>query len=617
SWRSRALLGCLALLPGGTETLGRLGALLWPDRPRAEATRLAQRAARTLGERVGGALRVEDGAAILDPALAAVDLAEVAAGVSRGEIADVLIERDPWPARVLADFDGQDAALDTWLAVVRGDWQARLAATLEAALARFETADDGLKRAATALLRIEPGHERAARRLIEHYHAVGNPAAALEAYEAITRHLDARFGIAPQPETRAAADAARAPAPAPAPVPADGGTSLLRLHIPAFEAGGADDAGLGEGLRSELVASLAGFRGWATIETGRQSGPAPAADFRLTGRLGRTDAPREISVALEDGQTGRHIWAQSYPLNVESFRDTRRRLVGKIAASLEVYVSTDRLSARSPDPAFLTVDKWLRAERLFTRWTPADHDGSVEILDRLVKREPDFAPGLASLAGKLNVAHIVRPGIGRDPARQKRAQALAERAVELDPLDARNQMALAWSSALEGGFEKASVHMDYAARLNPNSPRTLVSCAMGFAFLGEHDRAREILEHCLACAPVLLDYQWCYAASVHYLGGDPEAALDAVTRARDRIIDNQGWRAVILSRLGRPEEAAEALAKLIDDVRGDWSSTRAPTAEAVIEWFLEAYPLRREEEREALAEPIRLALAQLHQKPGG
>ena len=56
-------------------------------------------------------------------------------------------------------------------------------------------------------------------------------------------------------------------------------------------------------------------------------------------------------------------------------------------------------------------------------------------------------------------------------------------------------------------------------------------------------------------APVLQGWQWCYAATVYYLAGEFDAALQAAKRGGDAIPDNQGWMAAILSALDRPDEA--------------------------------------------------------------
>lgn len=62
-------------------------------------------------------------------------------------------------------------------------------------------------------------------------------------------------------------------------------------------------------------------------------------------------------------------------------------------------------------------------------------------------------------------------------------------------------------------FEQSELHFTLAAELNPNSPKTLVSAAVGLAFMGRTDQARELLDHATSLTTRFLDYQWCYIAT--------------------------------------------------------------------------------------------------------
>ncbi len=194
------------------------------------------------------------------------------------------------------------------------------------------------------------------------------------------------------------------------------------------------------------------------------------------------------------------------------------------------------------------------------------------------------------------------------PPAQGQALAFAERAVELDPLDARNQLAVAWTAALTGAFDRSAIHFDLAAMLNPNCAATLVSCAMGYAFIGQPDRAQTLVAHVLHISPVLSDYQWCYIASVHFLSGRFDEALRAARLSGDRIVDNPGWTAAALVRLGQGDVARREFERLIDAVRPVWAGADPPTAEAVFDWFVGAYPIRNQADRETLRQALETAM---------
>jgi hypothetical protein len=62
-----------------------------------------------------------------------------------------------------------------------------------------------------------------------------------------------------------------------------------------------------------------------------------------------------------------------------------------------------------------------------------------------------------------------------------------------------------------------------------------------------------------------------------------------------------------MAGVGRRDEAAVAFAALVRDVAADWAGPGPATPAAVADWFTAAYPLRRPEDRAALAEALRIA----------
>lgn len=599
--RLRGLAACLALSPDAAEPVDRLVALLAPELQPEDGRRRVLEAARRLRTHLGEGVIIADGRIALDPAQVTIDAVEQISDLRRGRVERAWLRDGVWPDRLAAGLDRLGPAFAAWLAVIRAEWRALAAEALELELDRADhPADPALRDAATALLRLEPAHERAARALIHHYRAVANPAAARDVYAALAEAMQQRCGLAPGPET-AAALVGRSTDPAGS-VRRPGAAEPLRIQLRDFATGKAAARARLAAFRTELMAGLACFRGWSVVE-GTQ-GPRGGPDYALDTAEG--DADGGVRLTLTEALTGRLVGSFPLDLSARALGRARREAVGRIAATLEVYIGTDR-AAVAPDPAHEAVDAWLEGERLITRWSPESHDAAAGLFADLIARAPRFAPAHASLASLLNVRHIVRPGAPRDPETTRRAQEHADRAVEPDPLDARNQLALGWSAALAGRFDKAALHIDMAARLNPHGPRTLTSCAMGFAFFGAPERAQELLARSLACAPMLLDYQWCYAAAVHFLSGNDAEALAAAERSGDRIVDNPGWRAAALARLGRRDEAAEAFAALVRDVAADWQGPGPATPAAVADWFTGAYPLRRPEDRAALADALHAA----------
>lgn len=617
---TRALLGYLSLSSRLLETPERLATLLFPNLQGDSARRALAgcgRNARAALEKVAAGALVRRGDLWgLEPVLVDVDVRQLHQHAATGEIDQLLLDRSDWADSILQGLEGVGSLFRSWLEVARHSWRSRLAEALEACLDRFEPADAGMRRAASALLRLEPSHERAAQQLIRHHAATGNLGLALRTFEDLRQVLDERFGIAPGPDTQALVDELRrsrtpvvsaARRAVPVRLPRIGlGSSAMDHDTPTLDY-------LVQGFRAELLTNLARFRDWAVLEMGQQS-PAPAEqegtlnrpDYVLSARSHAAGDGLEILVTLVEQATGRIVWGERFQLSIASWFDAQRAVVRRVAAHVGVYVSADRLSRTiAADEAATSVyDAWLRGEHLLTFWTPETEDEAQAIFEDIIARRPDFAPAYASLASIHNVRHVIRPGLKRDADESRAAFALARKAVELDPLDARNQLAVAWIAALAGEFDQATIHLDLADTLNPNDVKTQVSCAMGYAFFGDHARAVRLLDRAEAIAPALLPYQWCYAASVRFLAGDYERAVEAARRGGDKIVDNQGWLAASLAMLGRQEEARATFARLHAAIAGTWAGDSPPSAPDIVEWFRGAYPIRGAGDRHHAADAV-------------
>jgi tetratricopeptide (TPR) repeat protein len=162
-------------------------------------------------------------------------------------------------------------------------------------------------------------------------------------------------------------------------------------------------------------------------------------------------------------------------------------------------------------------------------------------------------------------------------------------------------MAVAWSAAMAQSFERAEFHFDLASELNPNDPKILVSASLGLAFMGCTEQAMKLLDHALMLTSLYPDYQWSHIATIRYLGGDFIGAIEAANRSKNLILDTPGWKAAALQKLGRSEESRASIAQLHKSVASAWAGPSSPSPDDVINWFLGAFPLRRETDRMDLA----------------
>jgi class 3 adenylate cyclase/DNA-binding SARP family transcriptional activator len=613
SSHAAAIIGVLALDPERPIAADRLAVMLWPEKPIARAHEALMRARRLVNDRLAhlriNLLPTREANLTLNLSAVEIDLQKVLRSLNAGITEAVLLQQEDVPAELLAGFDTISPVLASWLKVRRTIWHDRIVRKLELCLERYDAEQPALRAAAEALLQLEPGHERASLALMQHHAATGWKEAALREFDRLSAHLRTSFDATPGLEVSALAVSlrdVRIPGRVVASVVAM--PRIPQIAIGAFTAESPMSRTIAQQFRADLIANLSKFRTWAVFDVENET--AGSADYAISASYEATRGEGRLQLRVIEPATRRIAWSESFSLTQAEWRKRQGQVIGRIASALEIYMSADRLShaiTDVPDKA-VDYDDWLLGEALLLRWTPEAETEAEAIFRRLIERAPGFAPTYASLASILNVRHILQPGRRRTAEDEADSHRFAMRAVDLDPLDARNHLALAWSAALTGMYDQAAIHLDLAVSLNPHSPNTTISAAMGYAFLGDHARANGILDEAIRIAPMLRPHQWCYAAAIRFLGGDAERAEAAARRSGDQIVDNQGWLAAALVQQGRTDEARAAFARMRAVVAPIWAGDAPASLEAVQAWFVQAYPIRSPADRSAIADALHQAI---------
>lgn len=612
SQTARALVGHLALTVRHREQRDRLATLLWPDRPLPQARRALNGSLQILRKAFPEAeaeALLRTGSLIgLREDLVSVDLISILRDLDDGRVDDLLLQRPDIADCVLLGLEDTSVLFAAWLRVTRRRLHESIVDELEALLERFDSGEPVLKRAAMALLAAEPSHERAARRLVRYHVEKGNAAAATRVFDDLCTVLQAQYGLEPSPETIEAVSHLTAQQTHRA-VEASARVPRARAPVIAVEAFHSESERFGyaaSGFRSELIANLSRFRQWSVIEPPADLGE-DGADYLLRGELSCIEDEVRLSLRLSEASARKIVWSDSLAVSRKTWAKVQQEVVAKIASTLEIYLSHDRLARvlRRPLYDLGAYDAWLRGEYLLTFWSPKTEDEAEALFEHAIAEDPGFPPAYASLASVYNSRQFIRPGIKLDQETSYRALELSHRSVALDPLDARNQMALAWSSAVRGQFGQSEVCFELAAQLNPNSPGTLISAALGLAFLDRIDAATDLVTRAIAVTPMLHEFQWSHVATIRHLTGDFAGALEAAERSNDVIVDTPGWTAAALLRLGRRGDAELALARLETSVAAVWQGATPPTRAEVIEWFLSIFPIKNKTVVEELAADLR------------
>jgi tetratricopeptide (TPR) repeat protein len=297
-----------------------------------------------------------------------------------------------------------------------------------------------------------------------------------------------------------------------------------------------------------------------------------------------------ITAQLIDAGTGYHLFSETYDRRIadvfELQDEIARAIVGLVrdrvfperSAAAMWEARMDRLASflETKQPSLEARALYTRAVHEYDKWTPEALRRGIELLERSLAEEPDFAPAHAALsraygflasAGHMDVDTVWRT-----------ADAAARRAVELDPGLGDGHIALGMSMLFyRWDSDAAYEHIQKGIGLNPGSAIARQAFGVYLIVIGEPARAVEEMEMASRLDPLsmlmLYSLAWAYMEAERYQEAidvcDRILAADPMFRA---AYDGKGYA---LMRLGRLEEAARLFERVVA-ITGDPYKGLAP-----------------------------------------
>ncbi len=619
--KAGAVLGYLALSEMKRESRERLVGLLWSrsDEERARASlRQVVRELRSVLEEAGyGGFIAERLLIGIDAGQVEVDIESVIQMAESGRVHPLLLDVPQLDERLLEGLGDLDPSFRVWVLAKRQTIHERLMRSLDAGLTSATVTEDVRKQMAAAIVNLDPTHEQACRYLMQTHAEQGDVAGALRIYNALWDLLDRDYGMEPSPASEELvaniklgaferAPSARGVSTLDLSAVRSGNQPVVPLVSPAktrlvlrpFAMHGVDEdrSHLVQGFSQHLAACLVRFREWSVVDRPPAALVLPAseaAQYCIEATAYQAGGEINVVMVLRDDSTGIYVWSESFRLGLGNWFEAQQRIIRRIAASLNVQLSTERLMrlAGEPDVSLDLHDRWLRGQSLMAKFDPESWRRAVAIFRDAIRDNPAFSPCYSSLVQMNNIEHFVHPGLFRDLDKARATLELAKTAVQLDPVDSRAHLCCGWSYVMAGREAEAAAHMEIACELNDNDPWTLLSSAHYDAFCGSLEQARIRADQSLALSPAPSYLEWAYHCIIRFLNGDFAGALDAYDRAQGAVPILPAWRAATLFYLGKPEIARDEAQRFANGLRSFWVGQSPPTDEAVARWVLQAHPI--------------------------
>jgi TolB-like protein len=365
----------------------------------------------------------------------------------------------------------------------------------------------------------------------------------------------------------------------PRPRPAKAATRTLAV-LP-FRILGAEPAPhLGLGLADSVIGRLASLRQLTVRPTSAisryESEPVDAVaagkqlhvDAVLEGTLQKLEGTTRASVQLTDVSRGAILWSDRLDLPEGRLFEIQDAIAEGVVQRLRLELDpTERRGigrAQAVPDDVLEMYLAVRARLSETvRMSSAERHETVERLDRILERVPDFARALGARAYARASSNFQSP----TPDGPGAVMSDARRALELDPGLAEPRIArasLLWSSSGNWKFVEAVRELEDAIERSPGLELAYLDLARVFQHYGWLAESRHALARATKINPTSVEGMR-LDATILWFSGDPRAALTGFRRLPAEILLGGsplgGWYQILQIRSQLGEAPASLLAE--------------------------------------------------------
>ncbi len=227
------------------------------------------------------------------------------------------------------------------------------------------------------------------------------------------------------------------------------------------------------------------------------------ADYFLTGTIMLDGGDCVISVELCHGPQGQVLWADRLVSPAADVIHVRTRLAGEIIGALEPRIQMNEAIRASRLPTEC-LDAWAAYHRglwHMYRFNRADNAKAAQFFSLATRLDSGFARAHAGLS----FTHFQSAFLGFSPdveGEKTRARALAERCIDLDPLDPFVNLTMGRAEWLEGNLEGSMPWLDRAVSLSPNYAFAIYNSALVGTMIGDGAGNEEKIMRAIALSPI-------------------------------------------------------------------------------------------------------------------
>jgi len=279
------------------------------------------------------------------------------------------------------------------------------------------------------------------------------------------------------------------------------------------------------------------------------------ASFQRAGHRFRATA------RLIDAKSGQALWAGKIDLDFDDIFTVQDEVANGIAQALAARLSPGASARYTPSPE--VFEMLLRSQEPYRTGLMSGFESSIELLERVVAREPQYADAWAQLA---KIYHsMADAGFDADPRWFDKADTAARCALALDPDQPGALFTLAALELVRGRKREAYHALIALHRAQPNNGPFLHYLAYLFRLSNLVDAALDADLRCITADPTQPWAYWMYGR-VAVEAGRMDEARSMYSKIHARLPDHpttQALECMLLRHEGRLEEIADRASRFV------------------------------------------------------
>jgi TolB-like protein/DNA-binding winged helix-turn-helix (wHTH) protein/Flp pilus assembly protein TadD len=334
-----------------------------------------------------------------------------------------------------------------------------------------------------------------------------------------------------------------------------------------------------DGLTQDIINALGRFSALTVISwnavspyKGKPARPGEmgrglAVGYLVEGSVRRIGDRVRVSAQLVDTRQGQVLWSARFEEALADVFALQDEITAQIVSALAIRVTQieQRRVFAKPTGNLEAYDYVLRARPALQHPTRANNVEARALLRRAIELDPNYAAAYAALAETYHIATSM--GWAESPtAYLSRAEELAIKALSLDLSEVRARVILGRVHIFHQRYKEAEAEIERAIAINPNDARSLAGRGNILMWLGRTDAAIEALERAQRIDPDLNAIDRFALSLAYYLKRRYDAAIDQA-ELNLRGTASASFTRIVLAAAYAQQNRPDDAARVVTDIR--------------------------------------------------